>query len=246
MFLQQLQRLVERIAPDQALQLRGRLLQPQPGHGFEQSGQARAGLAIVVAQQLRQVLQTVAQGGQIDRRAARRPGGRREGPQCRGDALAQPLQRPLQRPGGRARYGALARVAQLPFQLGGLALSAAILVEGLVPVAGIIAVAFIGGGLGNAVHNVGVRNLVYAEVPPEQQAQVWSVVGAAISGAAALLLAMGIPNAVLWGALAFLFGFIPSIGFLLSLVGPALMALLISGPQAAAVVIVAFHHTPRG
>lgn len=56
----------------------------------------------------------------------------------------------------------------------------------------------------------------------------------------ALLLAMGIPNAVLWGALAFLFGFIPSIGFLLSLVGPALMALLISGPQAAAVVIVAF------
>ena len=55
-----------------------------------------------------------------------------------------------------------------------------------------------------------------------------------------LLLAMGIPYAVLWGALAFLFGFIPSIGFLLSLVGPALMALLVSGPQAAAIVIVAF------
>lgn len=55
-----------------------------------------------------------------------------------------------------------------------------------------------------------------------------------------LLLAMGVPNAVLWGALAFLFGFIPSIGFLLSLVGPALMALLVSGPQAALVVIVAF------
>ncbi len=55
-----------------------------------------------------------------------------------------------------------------------------------------------------------------------------------------LLLAMGIPYAVLWGALAFLLGFIPSIGFLLSLVGPALMALLVSGPQAAAIVIVAF------
>ena len=55
-----------------------------------------------------------------------------------------------------------------------------------------------------------------------------------------LLLAMGIPYAFLWGALAFLFGFIPSIGFMLSLIGPALMALLISGPQAAAVVIVAF------
>jgi len=55
-----------------------------------------------------------------------------------------------------------------------------------------------------------------------------------------LLLAMGVPYAVLWGALAFLFGFIPSIGFLLSLVGPALMALLESGPQAAAVVVIAF------
>jgi predicted PurR-regulated permease PerM len=55
-----------------------------------------------------------------------------------------------------------------------------------------------------------------------------------------LLVAMGVPYAVLWGALAFLFGFIPSIGFLLSLIGPALMALLASGPQAAAIVIIAF------
>ena len=55
-----------------------------------------------------------------------------------------------------------------------------------------------------------------------------------------LLFAMGVPYAVLWGALAFLFGFIPSIGFILSLIGPALMALLVSGPQAAAIVIVAF------
>jgi len=56
----------------------------------------------------------------------------------------------------------------------------------------------------------------------------------------ALLLAMGVPYAVLWGALAFLFGFIPSIGFLLSLVGPALMALLEFGPQAALIVVIAF------
>ena len=55
-----------------------------------------------------------------------------------------------------------------------------------------------------------------------------------------LLFAMGVPYAVLWGALAFLFGFIPSIGFILSLIGPALMALLVSGPEAAVVVIVAF------
>ena len=55
-----------------------------------------------------------------------------------------------------------------------------------------------------------------------------------------LLFAMGIPYAVLWGALAFLLGFIPSIGFLLSLVGPALMALLVYGPEEALIVIVAF------
>jgi predicted PurR-regulated permease PerM len=55
-----------------------------------------------------------------------------------------------------------------------------------------------------------------------------------------LLLIMGIPYAALWGVLAFLFGFIPSVGFLLSLIGPALMALLESGPQAALIVIVAF------
>jgi len=55
-----------------------------------------------------------------------------------------------------------------------------------------------------------------------------------------LLLVMHVPYAVLWGALAFLLGFIPSVGFLLSLVGPALMALLVSGPQAALIVIVVF------
>ena len=54
------------------------------------------------------------------------------------------------------------------------------------------------------------------------------------------LLLIGVPYAALWGALAFLLGFIPSIGFLLSLVGPALMALLVSGPQAALIVIVVF------
>lgn len=55
-----------------------------------------------------------------------------------------------------------------------------------------------------------------------------------------ILLFMHIPYAVLWGVLSFLFGFIPSIGFMLSLVGPALMALLTSGPQAATIVVVSF------
>jgi predicted PurR-regulated permease PerM len=55
-----------------------------------------------------------------------------------------------------------------------------------------------------------------------------------------LLMVMGVPFPLLWGVLAFLFGFIPSIGFLLSLVGPALMAWLALGPTEAIIVIVAF------
>lgn len=51
---------------------------------------------------------------------------------------------------------------------------------------------------------------------------------------------MGIPFALLWGVLSFILGFIPNIGFLLSLVPPALLALLQYGPAKALVVIVVF------
>ncbi|HEY0188103.1 MAG TPA: MFS transporter [Cellulomonas sp.] len=78
--------------------------------------------------------------------------------------------------------------------LGALVVSVAILVEGLVASAVVIAVAFLAGGAGNAVHNVGVRNLVYERVPREQQAQVWSVVGAVFSGAAAVGNVLGTPG----------------------------------------------------
>jgi len=59
-------------------------------------------------------------------------------------------------------------------------------------------------------------------------------------GNVVLLAVMGVDFALLWGVLSFLFGFIPNIGFWLSLIGPALMALLQLGPGAAVVVIVAF------
>jgi len=80
--------------------------------------------------------------------------------------------------------------------VGGILVSVAILVEGLVPSALVIAVAFIGGGIGNAIHNVGVRNLVYEVVPREQQAQVWSVVGALFSAAAAVGNFFGTPGLI--------------------------------------------------
>lgn len=80
--------------------------------------------------------------------------------------------------------------------LGGLVLSVAILVEGIFPSAVVIASAFLLGGVGNAVHNVGVRNLVYERVPKHHQAQVWAVIGATFSGAAAIGNFLGTPGLV--------------------------------------------------
>ena len=53
-----------------------------------------------------------------------------------------------------------------------------------------------------------------------------------------LLLAVGVDFAIMWGFLAFLFSFIPNLGFILSVVPPALIALLEYGwPQCLIVVI---------
>ncbi|MCG2802527.1 MAG: MFS transporter [Cellulomonas sp.] len=80
--------------------------------------------------------------------------------------------------------------------LGGLAVATAILVEGLIASALVIAVVFVVGGVGNAIHNVGIRTLVYAQVPRAQQAQVWSVAGAMFSAAAALGNLLGTPGVI--------------------------------------------------
>jgi len=55
-----------------------------------------------------------------------------------------------------------------------------------------------------------------------------------------LLYALGIEFAILWGLLSFFMSFIPSIGFLISVIPPAIMALLQFGPQQMLIVIVAF------
>jgi AI-2 transport protein TqsA len=51
---------------------------------------------------------------------------------------------------------------------------------------------------------------------------------------------MGIPLVVLWGVLAFVTNFIPNVGFVIGLVPPALVALLTSGWQTAAAVIIVY------
>jgi predicted PurR-regulated permease PerM len=54
------------------------------------------------------------------------------------------------------------------------------------------------------------------------------------------LMIMGVPYAVLWGLLAWFMGYIPSIGFMIALIPPVLMAYAIYGLQSAVIVAVGF------
>jgi predicted PurR-regulated permease PerM len=54
----------------------------------------------------------------------------------------------------------------------------------------------------------------------------------------ALLLVLGIPSALLWGILSFLMSFVPNVGFIISMIPPAILALIVGGvPTAIAVVV---------
>jgi predicted PurR-regulated permease PerM len=59
-------------------------------------------------------------------------------------------------------------------------------------------------------------------------------------GNTVLLLILGVDFALLWGVLSFLFNFVPSLGFLLSLIPPASLALIAFGWQKALIVVVGF------
>ena len=56
----------------------------------------------------------------------------------------------------------------------------------------------------------------------------------------ALLWAMGVPGAFVWGVLAFVTNFIPNIGFVIGVIPPALVALLDSGPGLMLAVIAVY------
>jgi AI-2 transport protein TqsA len=55
-----------------------------------------------------------------------------------------------------------------------------------------------------------------------------------------LLLILGIEFAVLWGIFSFFLSFVPNVGFIISVIPPALMALLQYGPSEMLIVIVAY------
>jgi AI-2 transport protein TqsA len=72
---------------------------------------------------------------------------------------------------------------------------------------------------------------------------IYIKVRAALGGAAAvadtiLLLVLGVPYALLWGVVSFLFSFVPNIGFVLALIPPALLAFM-DGGLAPAIMVVA-------
>ncbi len=71
--------------------------------------------------------------------------------------------------------------------------------------------------------------------------RVRAVLGAAAALAdTVLLLVLGVPYAVLWGLMSFLFSFIPNIGFILALIPPTAFALLEYGPASAIAVVVGY------
>jgi AI-2 transport protein TqsA len=55
-----------------------------------------------------------------------------------------------------------------------------------------------------------------------------------------LLLALGVPAALLWGVLSFLLSFIPNVGFILALIPPTILGLLTGGPLTALAVLVGY------
>jgi len=70
-------------------------------------------------------------------------------------------------------------------------------------------------------------------------------VRAVLGGAAAicdtvLLLVLGVPAAVLWGVVSFLFSFVPNLGFILALIPPTVIALFELGPWPAVAVMVGY------
>ncbi|MBW3086745.1 putative transport protein YhhT [Austwickia sp. TVS 96-490-7B] len=67
---------------------------------------------------------------------------------------------------------------------------------------------------------------------------IFGLISAALDVVALTLI--GVPLAMVWGILAFLCNYIPNVGFIISLVPPALLALLALGPGHAVMVIVAY------
>ncbi|MGO2532710.1 MFS transporter [Arthrobacter rhombi] len=83
-----------------------------------------------------------------------------------------------------------------PVLLGGALIGAAILVEGLWPNALVILAVFVLGGFGNGMHNVGVRNAVYARIPEAHHGAAWAYLTVVIKIMVGLGFLLGTPGLV--------------------------------------------------
>lgn len=77
---------------------------------------------------------------------------------------------------------------------GGLFMALAILAEGLVPVAILIGGAFVIGGFGNGTHNVGVRNLLFQQIPKAHLGSAWAYYRMLTSTSVAIGYVIGTPR----------------------------------------------------
>lgn len=64
---------------------------------------------------------------------------------------------------------------------GGILVCFAIFIEGISSSLIIVALVFIIGGIGNSVHNIGVRDIIYENVPENKQGRVWTFMGASFT-----------------------------------------------------------------
>ena len=64
---------------------------------------------------------------------------------------------------------------------GGFFIGAAILLEGLAANPWIVGAGFLVGGFFNSIHNMGIRDMVYIQVPEHRQGQCWALIGSLFS-----------------------------------------------------------------
>ena len=77
---------------------------------------------------------------------------------------------------------------------GGLCMALAILAEGLAPIANIIGIAFVIGGMGNGTHNVGVRNMIFQQIPQAHTGSAWAYYRMLTSTSVAIGYIVGTPR----------------------------------------------------
>lgn len=99
--------------------------------------------------------------------------------------------------GGNRWFGAR---SALPVLLGGAAVGAAILVEGLWANAAGLAVVFLVGGAGNGLHNTGVRTAIYEHVPESRHGTAWAQLRMLINIMVALGYLAGAPGLLIESA----------------------------------------------